>query len=944
MFRRTTNLTVSILVLSIALFGLQACGGGSPKTNPTTTGTTTPVDTTAPTVQSVSAVGNNVDYTKEITVIFDDDINPNVSATDVTLQISGGADVSVSVRVSGAVLTITPTTALAPSTTYKLIINNTIKDVAGNSLSTIRYTFATAAQAAVDTIAPTVIPPLLGSALVDFTKPIVIIFSENIVAPANSVTLTKGGNPVAIDFGVTGTSLTVTPTVGNLVAASDYILTLKNTITDKASPANAFVEVSYSFTTTSAGNGGVVKTITFIELNDLHANLVPHTEMIRQTNAASGKKVLVSDSRGGLVRIAAKINDIRTNFPDSILMNIGDTYHGGAEAMFSVGNAIVPPVNALKIDIGVPGNWDFAYGPQVTNMRYGLIDKNNTLDPTVLRPNYTVLGGNAFYKTPTFDVTATADYQAAVVVANDPNSNFTDKRIPGAMATAITNLIAGINNDANGTPMTIPVAPAKPLQFLPATAIQVINGIKVGFIGLTSDIVFTMHPMMALNLDFTKGKDAYLKLINDYSVALKNDQNQPVDIVVVMSELGIHKDLALADALQGLKTNPTDRPAVDIFFSAHTHELIASNKQIKSASGALVVEAGNDTYLGQMDVGFDNNSVPVTFKWTIHAIDNLITPDLSIPYIDNVRILVESAQNPYLNVSTAKSIPQITLPGAPSIPFNPVTPQVLSHPLDFVVGNTDIPLDRKNALESNFNNAYTDLLRNSLGTDIAVTPGFRFDSAVMPTTPDYWEVENNVTLSGEITIADVYRFMPAAYFLATGTTTAQNLKKVLEGGLLKTFSSQAFDQEGGWMFGYSGLKIVVDLKQVTGQRVRKITAGTNNIYDASLAVSGNPANAFPSGPNFSLTIAGCGRPFDLPGRMCSMPGFTSVTAVTNPTTTSGIGPNASKYPASDFFIDNIGMLLSSSTKAISTRKDVTDSSNTLMWPDSEFVQPLRGVK
>ncbi len=856
MFHRLTGLTTPALIITISLFGLQACGGGdstTPVTNKDPAGNTDPVnDKTAPTVKSSSVDSSTaVDYTKPITVEFSEKIT--ATDNDVVLHLMPGmVVVPATVAVSNVTLTITPTSSTA--------------------------------------------------------------------------------NP--------------------LLPATDYHLILNNTITDKSSNANALAKTEFSFTTAAVGSnppgGGTgntgTKTITFIELNDLHANLVPHTEMVRQSNAASGNKILVA-KRGGLVRIAAKIDEIRTNYPNNFLMNIGDTYHGGAEAMFSVGNAIVPPVNALGIDIGVPGNWDFAYGPQVTNMRYGLIDKNNQ-NPTVLRPNYTVLGGNAFYKTPTFDVTATLDYKTAVAVSNDPASSILEKRIPGAMVTAMTNLIAGINNDASAKPMTIPTLPTK-LPFLQGTAIKVINGINVGFIGLTSDIVFTMHPMMALNLDFTKGKDAYLKLINDYSIELKNNS---ADIVVVMSELGIHKDLALADALQGLKTNPTDRPAVDIFFSAHTHELVASNKQIKSASGALVVEAGNDTYLGQMDVGFDSNNVPVSFKWTIHVIDSSINTDLATitanAYVQNVADLVKAARDPYLNVTSPISIPQITLPGAPSIGFNPVTPQTLSASLNSRVGYTDIPLDRKNALESNFNNAYTDMLRNSLGTDIAVTPGFRFDSAVMPSTPDYWQVENNVTLSGEVTISDVYRFMPAAYFLATGTTTAQNLKKILEGGLLKTFSPQAFDQEGGWMFGYSGLKIIVDLKQTVGKRVRKITTSTGKvIYDITLVGSGGVASdAFPSTPGFTLTIAGCGRPFDLPGRVCSMPGFTSVTAVTNPNATGGIGPNASKYPASDFFIDNIGMLLSSSANAISTRKDISDSSNTLMWPDSEFVQPLYGVK
>ncbi len=371
-------------------------------------------------------------------------------------------------------------------------------------------------------------------------------------------------------------------------------------------------------------------------------------------------------------------------------------------------------------------------------------------------------------------------------------------------------------------------------------------------------------------------------------------------------------------------------------------------------SGTIVVEAGNDTFLGQMDVTFDSANVP-SYNWTIHPIDNSIVPDMTVPYIKNVQDRVTQARDRFLTVDNADtntyiSIPQVTLNGA-SGNNNLVLPQELKWPLNFTVGNTPVPLDRRNALESNFNNAITDMLRTTQKTDLAVTPGFRFDSAVMPAplATDNWVTENNVILTGDISIADVYRFLPAPYFLATADTTILNIKRVLEGGLDKTFapSPAIFNQEGGWMFGYSGLKINVDLTKPLGQRVQKIIANYVNantniavddvLFDATLVLKN--ASPFPLGDTLAITIAGCGRPFDLPNLLCSMPGFTTVTAVT--TGATGLGPNANKYAVSDFFIDNIGLILDATV--VSTRKDITDVSATPMWPGSEFVQPLRGV-
>ncbi len=142
------------------------------------------------------------------------------------------------------------------------------------------------------------------------------------------------------------------------------------------------------------------ETITFIQLNDLHAHLTPHRDLVR-SQSASGSPVAVIETLGGLARIATLIKKIREESTASVLMNIGDTYHGGVEALYTRGNAIVEPVNALGIDIGVPGNWDFAYGPVTTRLRYsdpdstlwGLVNKV-MFGSEVQAPDYPMLGGS----------------------------------------------------------------------------------------------------------------------------------------------------------------------------------------------------------------------------------------------------------------------------------------------------------------------------------------------------------------------------------------------------------------------------------------------------------------------------------------------------------------------------------------------------------------------
>ena len=106
-----------------------------------------------------------------------------------------------------------------------------------------------------------------------------------------------------------------------------------------------------------ASGDGVIR---LIHYNDLHAHLVPHTTLVADCGIPGHSKVAV---QGGIARLATVIQRLRAENPSSLLMNIGDTYHGGVEALYTQGEAVAAPVNALGIDVGVPGNWDYAYGP-----------------------------------------------------------------------------------------------------------------------------------------------------------------------------------------------------------------------------------------------------------------------------------------------------------------------------------------------------------------------------------------------------------------------------------------------------------------------------------------------------------------------------------------------------------------------------------------------------
>lgn len=611
-------------------------------------------------------------------------------------------------------------------------------------------------------------------------------------------------------------------------------------------------------------------TITLIEINDLHANLVGHKDLVRNPDGSTSVVM-----KGGLARIKTLIDEMRRENANTVVMNIGDTFHGGVEAFYTLGNAVADPINALGIDVGVPGNWDYYFTPAVTRARYGRVEEEiaevsfpRLADPIpIKRPDYPNLGANVR------DVTDSL-----------------------------------------------------PEDFLPPTHIIEHDGVKIGFIGFTSDIVELMHPMLAQGMDFAWGREEHLELLLQHARRLRQ---QGADIVAVMSELGIHKDIALSEALAD-RQQAGEIPAglVDVFFAAHTHE--ATMQPITSTEDgtklyAPVVEAGNDGYLGRMDITMAHDGSTSTGgprnrtteeHWSVSEMAwELMPVDASVPEDPQMKALVEAERAPFLD-------PDVDLMAVPFVM------QRLEQPIDTVIGHLAPGsvvqqdnglagvLSRHHSLSSTFNRALTEMLLDMTGTDVALSPGFRM-GATIPEAG--FVMENEIVASGDITLEDAYRFFPMYYGLATGTTSGKHLKEVINASLDTTYSSDTWNTQGGWNYGYAGITTSVNLE--SGDR--------NRIMEVRLDQDGSQIN-----DGDTLTVAGCRRlPIDFEGTLCGISGFNDVTLVRNPTT----GRPWSLIDVFTHMLQNEGYPLRANGS------NVHDYSQTQLWPEAEFVQPLEGV-
>lgn len=106
------------------------------------------------------------------------------------------------------------------------------------------------------------------------------------------------------------------------------------------------------------------KTLTLIQIGDLHGHMVPRWNLRSDAAHPNAKE-------GGLARIYTLIQQIRSEDPRALLVNTGDTVQGSAEALFTRGQAMVDVLDRWKVDAFALGNWDFLYGPQRTFELWG---------------------------------------------------------------------------------------------------------------------------------------------------------------------------------------------------------------------------------------------------------------------------------------------------------------------------------------------------------------------------------------------------------------------------------------------------------------------------------------------------------------------------------------------------------------------------------------------
>jgi len=297
----------------------------------------------------------------------------------------------------------------------------------------------------------------------------------------------------------------------------------------------------------------------------------------------------------------------------------------------------------------------------------------------------------------------------------------------------------------------------------PPYTVRMFGGIKVGIIGLASNIVDkVMPPSYSEGLYFTNGAEELPPIVN----TLHNEEN--VDLIILISHLGFPQDMKLLSVVKG----------IDVCLSGHTH-----NRLYRPAlqGKTIVIQSGcHGSFIGRLDIEVEQRHI-INYEHRLIEVKAEIRPD------DEVDSLVKQAQEPYME-ELSKS-----------------------------VGVTATALNREMILESTMDNFLLQSLISQTNTQIAFSNGWRFGAPIP---------------SGNITLNDLYNMVPMNPLVSTVELSGEEIFLMLEENLERTFSSDAYEQMGGYVKRCLGIKAYVKLENPNGQRIQKLFLGNEEMQPA----------------------------------------------------------------------------------------------------------------
>lgn len=289
-----------------------------------------------------------------------------------------------------------------------------------------------------------------------------------------------------------------------------------------------------------------------------------------------------------------------------------------------------------------------------------------------------------------------------------------------------------------------------------------VGATRVGVIGVACNIVDkTMPHGFSQGVFFTLGVEAIAPL----AARLRRDER--VDLVVLLSHLGLPQDLKLLGMT----------PGIDVCLSGHTHHRLFSPMRV---GGTLVIQSGSHgSFLGRLDLTVERGRV-TAYRHELVEVSADIAPD---PAMDEA---VREALKPFQEETGE------------------------------IVGEAQGPFDRFAMWESTADNLLLSAVTEKVGVPLGFSQAWRYGAPIP---------------AGPMRRGALSDWVPMNPPVSVVTLKGAEIRSLIEQNLERTFAADAFAQMGGYVKRAIGMRAYVKLENPPGSRVQALYIGAEPCRD-----------------------------------------------------------------------------------------------------------------
>lgn len=253
--------------------------------------------------------------------------------------------------------------------------------------------------------------------------------------------------------------------------------------------------------------------------------------------------------------------------------------------------------------------------------------------------------------------------------------------------------------------------------------------------------------------------------IKELPVMVQRVKDEGANLIILVSHNGFPQDVDLLSKVSG----------IDVCLSAHTHNRLYEAVKINNS---ILIQCGcHGSFLGHLELNIEQNEI-VDYNYKLATINESINPD------EEIENIVAQIMQPFQDLKQE------------------------------VLGKTKIVLHRYNTIASTMDDLLLSSIKSISNTDIAFSNGWRYGVPVP---------------IGAITKWDLFNIIPMNPEVSTVELTGEEIIKMLEENLERTFSAEPMKQMGGYIKRCLGISVKMRIENPNKHRIQQIFIGDESL-------------------------------------------------------------------------------------------------------------------